>query len=89
MIFNATAAESGQRFLMSSTTLPPDPRFERGYLPSIQFQDAFQGLDLSVAAAARLSASFAWVSPMPRPSTGESGSACTWATAGTTTTPAW
>jgi hypothetical protein len=71
MIFNATAAESGQRFLMSTTTLPPDPRYERGYLPSIQFQDAFQGLDLPVATAARLSASFAWVSPMPRPSTGE------------------
>jgi hypothetical protein len=71
MIFNATAAESGQRFLMSSTTLPPDPRFQRGYLPSIQFQDAFQGLDLPVAAAARVSASFAWVSPMPRPSAGE------------------
>lgn len=71
MIFNATAAESGQRFLMSSTTLPPDPRFERGYLPSIQFQDAFQRMDLSIAAAARLSASFAWVSPMSRPSIGE------------------
>ncbi|MGA9720290.1 MAG: hypothetical protein WBQ79_18575 [Acidobacteriaceae bacterium] len=71
VIFNATAAESGQRFLMSSTTLPPDPRFERGYLPSIQFWNAFQGLDLRVATAARLSASFAWVSPMPRASTGE------------------
>jgi hypothetical protein len=71
MIFNATAAESGQRFLMSSTTLPLDPRYERGYLPSIQFQDAFHGLDLPVATAARLSASFAWVSPMPRPSMGE------------------
>jgi hypothetical protein len=71
MIFNATAAESGQRFLMNSTTLPPDPRFERGYLPSIQFQDAFQGMDLPVATAARLSASFAWASPMARPSRGE------------------
>ena len=71
VIFNATAAESGQRFLMSSTTLPPDPRFERGYLPSIQFQDAFTGMDLPVATAARLSASFAWVSPMPRASMGE------------------
>jgi hypothetical protein len=71
MIFNATAAESGQRFLMSSTTLPPDPRLEHGYLPSIQFQDAFQGLDLPVATAARLSASFAWVSPMSRASRGE------------------
>ncbi len=71
VIFNGTAAESGQRFLMSSTALPPDPRFQRGYLPSISFWDAFQGLDLPVATAARLSASFAWISPMPRSSTGE------------------
>jgi hypothetical protein len=71
VIYNATAAESGQRFLMGSTTLPPDPRFQRGYLPSILFWDAFKGLDLPVATAARLSASFAWISPMPRSSTGE------------------
>jgi hypothetical protein len=71
MIFNATAAESGQRFLMSSTILPPDPSLERGYLPLIQFQEAFPGLDLPVATAARLSASFAWASPMPRASQGE------------------
>ncbi len=71
VIFNGTTAESGQRFLMSSTTLPPDPRFQRGYLPSIPFWDAFKGLDLPVATAARLSASFAWISPMPRSSTGE------------------
>ncbi len=71
VIFNGTAAESGQRFLMSSTTLPPDPGFQRGYLPSILFWDAFQGLDLPVATAARLSASFAWISPMPRSSTGD------------------
>jgi hypothetical protein len=70
VIFNATTAESGQRFLMSSTTLPPDPRFQRGYLPSIPFWDAFKGMDLPVATAARLSASFAWISPMPRSSTG-------------------
>ena len=71
VIYNGTAAESGQRFLMSSTTLPPDPRFQRGYLPSILFWDAFKGLDLPVATAARLSASFAWISPMPRSSAGE------------------
>jgi hypothetical protein len=71
VIFNGTAAESGQRFLMSSTTLLPDPRFQRGYLPSILFWDAFKGLDLPVATAARLSASFAWISPMARASTGE------------------
>jgi hypothetical protein len=70
VIFNATTAESGQRFLMSSTTLPPDPRFQRGYLPSIPFWDAFKGMDLPVATAARLSASFAWISPMPRSSMG-------------------
>ncbi len=71
VIFNGTTAESGRRFLMSSTTLPPDPRFQRGYLPSIPFWEAFKGMDLPVATAARLSASFAWISPMPRSSTGE------------------
>jgi hypothetical protein len=70
VIFNATTAESGQRFLMSSTTLPPDPGFQRGYLPSIPFWEAFKGMDLPVATAARLSASFAWISPMPRASRG-------------------
>jgi hypothetical protein len=70
VIFNGTTAESGQRFLMSSAALPPDPRFQRGYLPSIAFWDAYQGMDLPVATAARLSASFAWISPMPRSSTG-------------------
>ena len=71
VIFNGTTAESGRRFLMSSTALPPDPSFERGYLPSIPFSDAFKGMDLPVATAARLSASFAWISPMPRSSMGE------------------
>lgn len=71
MIFNATASESGQRFLMSTTALPPDPSLQRGYLPAIQFQEAFPGMDLPIATAARLSASFAWVSPMSRASAGE------------------
>lgn len=71
VIFNATAAESGQRFLMGTTALPPDPRFQRGYLPAVEFQEAFPGMDVPIATAARLSASFAWVSPMARASAGE------------------
>lgn len=71
LIFNATASESGQRFLMATTALPPDPRFEHGYLPAIQFEESFPGMDLPIATAARLSASFAWVSPMARASAGD------------------
>jgi hypothetical protein len=71
LIINATASESGQRFLMATTALPPDPRFEHGYLPAIQFEESFPGMDMPIATAARLSASFAWVSPMARASAGD------------------
>jgi hypothetical protein len=62
VIFNATAAESGQRFLISSTELSTPG--------GIQFADAYNGWDLPVATAARLSATFPYVSPMARASAG-------------------
>jgi len=58
VIFNATAAESGQRFLISSTELSKPG--------GIQFADTYNGWDLPVATAARLSATFPYVSPMAR-----------------------
>lgn len=61
-IFNATAAESGQRFLVGSTDLDAPG--------GIQFSRNFNGWDVSVATAARLSATFPFVSPMARASNG-------------------
>lgn len=63
VIFNATAAESGQRFVIASTDTKPDSG-------TIQFARVFSGFDLPVATAARLSASFPYVSPITRASDG-------------------
>ena len=61
-IFNATAGESGQRFLVGSTDLNAPG--------GIQFSRDFSGWDVPVATAARLSATFPYVSPMARASNG-------------------
>jgi len=63
VIFNATTSESGQRFLTSSTDLSDTT--------AVQFFKAFSGKDVSVATAARLSATFPYVSPETRPSAGK------------------
>ena len=60
VIFNATAAESGQRFLLSSTELSTPG--------GMQFAKDYDGWDLPIATAARLSATFPYVSPMARAS---------------------
>ena len=60
VIFNATAAESGQRFLISSTELSTPG--------GMQFADDYNGWDLPIATAARLSATFPYVSPIARAS---------------------
>jgi hypothetical protein len=65
VIFNATTSESGQRFLTSSTDLS-DPT-------AVQFFNAFPDEDVPVATAARLSATFPYVSPQTRPSAGTAG----------------
>lgn len=62
VIFNATISENGERFLISSTDMSSEG--------SEQFFDVFPDYDIAVATAARLSATFPYVSPMARPSQG-------------------
>ena len=62
VIFNATASESGERFLISSTEL-----LKPG---GMQFGSDYNGWDLPIATAARLSATFPYVSPIARASSG-------------------
>jgi hypothetical protein len=64
VIFNATAAESGQRFIVASTDVEPNED------NAIRFFRDYPGLDLPVVTAARLSASFPYVSPEGRASEG-------------------
>jgi hypothetical protein len=62
VIFNATAAESGERFLISSTELSTPG--------GMQFGRDYNGWDVPIATAARLSATFPYVSPIARASGG-------------------
>lgn len=62
VIFNATVAENGERFLIASTDTISDG--------TKRFFDLFPGSDIRVATAARLSATFPYVSPLARPSVG-------------------
>jgi len=62
VIFNATAAESGQRFVTASTDTKDNPGV-------VQFAKSYAGWDMPVATAARLSATFPFVSPITRAST--------------------
>jgi hypothetical protein len=62
VIFNATAAENGERFLIDSTTTAGQG--------TIRFPENYPGWDMPVATAARLSASFTYVSPIARASDG-------------------
>jgi hypothetical protein len=62
VIFNATTSESGERFLIATTDAP----FEGAK----QFSDLFPGEDIDVSTAARLSATFPYVSPLGRASQG-------------------
>ena len=62
VIFNATASESGERFLIASTDAP----FEGAR----QFSQLFPGEDMDVSTAARLSATFPYASPLARASEG-------------------
>jgi len=67
-IFNSTAAESGQRFLIGSTTVPAMNAQERETTRgTIQFGQGFPNYDMRVQDAARASATFPWVTPMARP----------------------
>jgi hypothetical protein len=64
VIFNATTSESGRRFIISSADLNPSND------PAVRFFRDYPDFDLPVVTAARLSASFPYVSPEGRASKG-------------------
>jgi len=67
VIFNATASENGERFLIASTDSTGEG--------TVRFFDLFPESDIRVATAARLSATFPYVSPLARPSAGPTAKA--------------
>jgi hypothetical protein len=66
-IFNATVADTGERFLMS-TAAPREAPGRRN------FESMFPNSDIELATAARLSATFSYVSPVARADTGRESS---------------
>lgn len=62
VIFNGTASESGERFLIASTDAP--------FKGAKQFFELFPTKDIRVYTAARLSATFPYASPLARASAG-------------------
>jgi hypothetical protein len=64
VVFNATIVESGERFLIGTTDL--SKALGRTSLRDPQFPQ-FAGRDISLVTAARLSATFPYVSPAARP----------------------
>jgi hypothetical protein len=67
VIFNATASETGQRFVISATDILY-PSTDKG---TVQFSEVFKGWDFPVSTAARLSSAFPYVSPLARASAGD------------------
>jgi Patatin-like phospholipase len=65
VIFNATVVESGERFLLGTTDLS-DARGRTSLRDYSEFPQ-FAGRDISLVTAARLSATFPYVSPAARP----------------------
>jgi hypothetical protein len=65
VIFNATVVESGERFLLGTTDLASAPG--RTSLQDGHEFPQFAGHDISLVTAARLSATFPYVSPAARP----------------------
>ncbi len=61
LILNSTVVELGKRLLFATTDLPA------GNAGRVQFLEQFQGFDVPIATAARLSATFPIVSPAARP----------------------
>lgn len=62
VVFQSTVVETGEPFLVSNVALDP----AAGVPAAPQFHATYPGLDLAVVTAARLSASFPYVSPTPR-----------------------
>jgi hypothetical protein len=67
IIFNSTIVERGQRLAFSTVPLPTQPGFE-GFC---EFTGLYPRRDVSILTAARLSASFTFISPAARPATPE------------------
>jgi hypothetical protein len=65
-VLNSTVVETGEQFLLTPLDLPAGWRTRR-------FDDVYPGYDLPVVTAARLSATFPWVSPIAQ-ARGEEGS---------------
>ena len=65
VVFNATVVESGERFLLGTTDLSAAPG--RSSLRDTKEFPQFAGRDISLVTAARLSATFPYVSPAARP----------------------
>ncbi|HEV2844895.1 MAG TPA: patatin-like phospholipase family protein, partial [Thermoanaerobaculia bacterium] len=64
-VLNATVVETGEQFLLTNLDLPRSWSARR-------FYDAYPGYDVPVVTAARLSATFPWVSPISQ-ALGENG----------------
>ncbi len=78
MVFNATDVKSGRRVLLGSTAIRNDSHETHSHdLSSTEHTCAFDlrqnDLDMNVATAVRLSASFPYVTPISRPVHGEDG----------------
>ena len=68
-IFNATITETGERFLITPIDIPPAKTHERGEpWGAHSFRELYPNRDLSVATAARLSATFPYLLPIAKPS---------------------
>ncbi len=72
--FNSTAADNGKRVVISNAALPQpkDPLKQgREAVKAIEYFKSSEGFDIPIATAARLSATFPYVSPISRPSAGQ------------------
>ena len=67
-VFNATIVESGKRFLITPMPFGNDPNGK-----SIDFNTLFKGCDIDITTAARLSATFPYVTPICRNDKGQKG----------------
>lgn len=66
-IFNATVVETGQRLAFSTAPCGPCPQDSGGPVGVIEFSQQYAGADIRISTAARLSATFTYVSPAARP----------------------
>ncbi len=66
-VFNATAVETGRRFLLTPLSFGDRGANEQRVWDAENFNDLYPSWDLPIVSAARLSATFPWVSPIARP----------------------